>query len=534
MRELLSVSLIAAIVAGPIASPAANAQDVHTSTPIKHLVVIFQENASFDHYFATYPNAANPKGEPAFHALPGTPSVNGENGPAVNDFNLNLNPANGKGASNPFRLDRSQAATQDQNHGYTAEQMAFDAGLLDLFPLSTGTAGPPPAGFTTTAEVMGWFDGNTVTAMWNYAQHFAMSDNSWNTTFGPSTPGALNLISGQTNGVATAINATGSVVDGGAGSLTLIDDIDPFGDVCSSNSQVQMGGTNVGDLLNKRGLTWGWFEGGFNLSVVDSNGTTGCDRKTTSAVTGATHTDYVPHHQPFQYYASTANPTHIRPASVATIGHQGDAANHQYDLEDFFSAVSAGNFPAVSFLKASGFQDGHPGYSDPLDEQAFLVRVTNFLQGQPEWTDTAVIIAWDDSDGWYDHQMSPIVNTSTGPADALTGPNACGTAATSLPGIDAGNTHALGRCGFGPRLPFVVISPWSKHNFVDHSVTDQSSITRFIEDNWLAGERIEQGSFDGVTNSILQMFDFKQVVSNDLLILNPKTGEPVFTSSPFN
>jgi len=136
-----------------------------------------------------------------------------------------------------------------------------------------------------------------------------------------------------------------------------------------------------------------------------------------------------------------------------------------------------------------------------------------------------VIILYDDSDGWYDHQMGPIVNQSTGPADALTGPNACGTAATSLPGLNPANLHALGRCGYGMRQPFIVISPWAKENYVDHTVTDQTSVMRFIEDNWLQEQRIGQGNFDSITSSILSMFDFT-TFRKGVVLLNPSTGEP--------
>ena len=92
-----------------------------TATPIKHLVVIFQENVSFDHYFGTYPHAANPAGEPAFRTLPGTPSVNGLSGTLLTNNPNASNPDNGTGATNPFRLDRSQAATSDQDHDYMPE-----------------------------------------------------------------------------------------------------------------------------------------------------------------------------------------------------------------------------------------------------------------------------------------------------------------------------------------------------------------------------------------------------------------------------
>jgi phospholipase C len=538
MRRVLATLLAAVLLdpgmIGAVPSPGGSGA---TTTPIKHLVIIFQENVSFDHYFATYPWAANPDGEPAFYAKPDTPTVNGLSGGLLT-LNPNLNPANGTGASNPFRLDRSQAATNDQDHDYTPEQQAFDGGIMDLFPEFTGTAGPPPSAPPSIVEtnglVMGYYDGNTVTALWNYAQHFAMSDNSFDTNFGPSTPGALNLISGQTNGAINNIRGTGSLVPDGNGGLTVISDSDPNGDVCSTGTGevFSMSGLNIGNLLNNAGVTWGFFEGGFDLTVTNANGTTGCKRSTTSIITGVTKADYIPHHQPFQYYASTANLMHTRPASVAEIGYNGPA-NHQYDTHDFFDAVKAGNLPAVSFLKAPGYQDGHAGYSDPLDEQTFIVNTINFLMKRPEWKSTAVVIAYDDSDGWYDHQAGPILNQSTTAADALTAPGACGNGATALPGVNPATTHAQGRCGYGPRQPLLVISPYARRNFVDHTVTDQTSIIHFVEDNWLESQRIGQGSFDAISNSIINMFDFDRKFDGDkdaddgVVFLNPSTGEVV-------
>src|SRR5215831_10975048 len=163
-----------------------------TATPIQHLVVIFQENVSFDHYFGTYPFATNPSGEPAFHARSGTPTVNGLLAAGL----LNNNPT----AANPQRLDRvlPQLVTCDQDHSYKDEQTAFHHGLMDKFVETL--AGSSCA---DKSIVMDYYDGNVVTALWNYAQRFAMSDNSFSTTFGPSTPGALNLISGQTHGATT-------------------------------------------------------------------------------------------------------------------------------------------------------------------------------------------------------------------------------------------------------------------------------------------------------------------------------------------
>src|SRR6202167_2567278 len=229
----VKASILSALVGAAVVSPfigavattdtaaAANAATAApaaaTATPIKHLVVIFNENISFDHYFGTYPHATNPAGEPQFHAALGTPAVNGLNrGLLTRNPNGVNSQVNGAGATNPFRLDRSEAATADQDHDYTPEQLAFDHGLMDAFPASVGTAGPPPTGtplLAPTGLSMGYYDGNTVTAMWNYAQRYAMSDNSYDTTFGPSTVGAANLISGQTNG-AGPINSMTLAADG--------------------------------------------------------------------------------------------------------------------------------------------------------------------------------------------------------------------------------------------------------------------------------------------------------------------------------
>jgi phospholipase C len=306
----------------------------------------------------------------------------------------------------------------------------------------------------------------------------------------------------------------------------MISDADPVGDKCSTTTgeTVLFSGKNIGDMLNQKGVTWGFFEGGFNLSTVNSNGTTGCKRTTTSAVTGTTKADYIPHHQPFQYYASTRNEAHTRPTSVHTIGYPGDAGNHQYDIQDFFDAVNAGNFPAVSYLKASGYQDGHAGYSDPLDEQNFVVNTINFLEKQRDWDSTAVVIAYDDSDGWYDHQMSPLVNQSATAADIINGKPSCGTGASALAGVSSNTPHAQGRCGYGPRLVLLVVSPWAKNNYVDHTMTDQTSVLRFVEDNWLGGERVGDGSFDTIANPINNMFDFSHENNDGTYVLDPSTG----------
>jgi phospholipase C len=161
------------------------------------------------------------------------------------------------------------------------------------------------------------------------------------------------------------------------------------------------------------------------------------------------------------------------------------------------------------------------------------VHVINFLQQQPEWRDTAVVIAYDDSDGWYDHQAAPRVNASATAEDALDGAGACNAHGT-LAGTDSKGKPVQGRCGYGPRLPLLVISPWARTNHVDHTLTDQSSVTRFIEDNWLHGKRIGGGSFDVEAGSLEHMFDFFQPFPDHRkLVLDEQTGLPVQQPSPW-
>ncbi|HZR84187.1 MAG TPA: alkaline phosphatase family protein [Candidatus Binatia bacterium] len=518
-RGALACALATAAAAGCSDSDR-SAQDV------EHLVVIYQENKSFDVYFGIYPSAANPPGQPVFRAKPDTPRVNG-----LTDMLLFDNP----NEANPFRIDRTQSYTCDQSHDYTTEQQSRNGGAMDRFVQFDAEPPTNPRQFCTeTASgqwdtLMGYFDGNTVTALWNYAQHFVIGDDFFASNFGESTRGALNLAVGSTYGVVCGesghvygdVPECGGPVDsttiaaptnGNVGTLNV--DTDPYWDVCGGGyGLAAFTGRNVGDLLNDAGVTWGWFQGGFTLDAsgqcTSSHPLEAYDRATgvDPATDPLRFVDYVPHHNPFQYFASTANPWHLPPTSVDMVG-KSDQANHLYDLSWFWPAAEAGNLPTVSFLKPPAYQNGHPGNSTPLDEQVFLVETLNRLQALPEWRSMVVIVAWDDSDGWYDHVSPPIVNRSATPLDFL-----CGDV-TDGPGA---------RCGYGPRLPFVVVSPFAKQNHVSHDVMDQASILRFIEDRWVGGERISETSFDRLSGSIADVFDFAGAPAPKLF-LDPDTG----------
>jgi phospholipase C len=522
-------------------SPSHHSEGDSTRTPIKHLVVLFQENVSFDHYFGSYPVAANTDGT-TFKAAKNTPKNIDTLGHAgLLKQNPNQYP--------PKRLAPSQAVTCDQNHSYGAEQYAANGGKADSYVQNTETSKCSGGLFGEPGLVMDYYDGNTVTGLWNYAQHYSLGDNSYSSTYGPSTPGALNLVSGQTHGVISVDPKSGTespkqtatpdpytvVSPDAKGVGTVINDPDPAFDDCSDNSHTSanalaaMRGRNVGDLLNSKNVSWGWFQGGFRPSTAwdgKSGDYASCLGSTHANLAGAASVDYSPHHSPFQYYKSTSNPHHLAPKNTAEIGHNG-RANHNYDLTDFDAALKADSLPAVSFLKAAEYQDGHAGYSDPTDEQNFLVKEINAIQSSSSWKDTAVVVAYDDSDGWYDHAFAKPQN---GSKDSTVGSNG---KAVDSPACQAGPASTGGyadRCGPGTRQPLLVISPYSKVNSVDHTRTEQASITKFIEDNWNVG-RVGDASFDSRANPLTGAFDFKHPNNKQVLLNTDGSVKSVRTIS---
>ncbi|EFV13880.1 phospholipase C [Segniliparus rugosus] len=541
--RLLRIALASALAFALSLAPTASAAGA-TATPIKHLVVIFPENISFDHYFATYPHAANIDGEtlqgsgeraPKFVADPATPAdvATLEHDGLLGEANPN--------AQKPFRLSPEQALTCDQNHEYDAEQRAANGGKMDK---SFETASKDKCSsksknmFERRGLNMGYFDGNTVAALWNYAQHYALNDNSFSSVFGPSTPGHVNLVAGTTYGIRSFDPATGQPTakpdrfvkaPNAEGVGTMVDDPDPAFDDCSNRNDRSTddnlagfvpGTRTVGDQLGEKGVSWGWFQAGFRPSSRDG------DRaicKTGHKNVGKNAADdYSAHHQPFQYFPQTANPHHLPPKSPEEIGHDGQA-NHQYDMADFQEALSRGALPAVSFLKPPQYQDGHAGYSDPIDEGRFIAHWVNAVQQSPAWKDTAIIIAYDDSDGWYDHKAPVLLNGSDNPAAYEDDPGADDTWCRDFAAAHPPLAGQQARCGPGTRQPLLVISPYAKRNFVDHTYTEQTSVTKFIQDNWGLG-RLGGASFDERAGRLDAMFDFAAPPRTDRLLLREDTG----------
>ena len=424
------------------------------------MVEIFQENVSFDHYFGTYPHAANSDGV-NFKALPHTPAVDGlppatsSSLPPSLRHSTNLLTSNPNSAP-PRRLDSSAVGlagnaggqlTCDQDHNYSDEQKSFDGGLMDKFVESVGTGG----GNTPVRDAVQ--QGNGDGLLRRQHRHRALE-------LRPALRDERQLLrdhvrplgprrdqprlrehrqrrhahEANSPSVATSTSPNADLTADGKGGFSLTSDAQPYWDDCSTRDAVALNGKNIGDQLNAAGLSWGWFQGGFRPTTTFADGA-GSDRqhrpvdrapssptssrrpnsrqavphasnqglcnavtpgrRSRSAATGqwGYKDDYIAHHEPFQYYASTANPHHLTvpatpPAATSspasrTIGTdtqsyvggvpQFDTPNHNYDMSDFDQLVTAisnhelpaSALPAVSFLKAPGFQDGHAAYSDP-------------------------------------------------------------------------------------------------------------------------------------------------------------------------
>jgi phospholipase C len=306
---------------------------------------------------------------------------------------------------------------------------------------------------------------------------------------GQSTRGALNLASGDNHGVLCApqtavygavpacgapVASTATAAPGNGTIGTFTNDTDPYWDVCSQGSTAALTAATSatcspppasrGDGPGRLALDGNGKCSSSHAMEATTARPASIRRPTSCAFPITSRTQSVPILRVDREPATPA-------ADVPRDGGQTDQAKHLYDLAWFWQAAAAGNLPAVSFLKAPAYQNGHPGNSNPLDEQEFIVRTVNRLQRLPQWKDMAIVLMADDSDGWYDHVMPPIVNKSNTTLDYLCGDTTDGAGA---------------RCGYGPRLPLLVISPYARENYVSHALTDQTSVLRFIEDNWLS------------------------------------------------
>ena len=452
---------------------------------------------------APIPQAANPPGDPPFEARANTPTVN----------NLLPSPLNGNrdlratnpNQSKPFRLDRTQFVTCSQDHTYRPEQRAANLGRMNRFvqPTDNSDVCAPAAARAVTAGhgLLRRQHGDgavelrpalrpqrqRVRRRRTGRRHPAPSTSSPDARPGPPR------------------TTTKTVTQG-----VLYGDADPSTTICSdpAKGQATLTGPNVGDLLTQAGVSWGWFQGGFRLDPATTrrrraNGTIGTSRASRRRTTRRT---------------TTRSSTSTRPPTRDTCRRRRTRRsgmttrrNHQYDLGDFWTAADSGHLPAVSYLKAAGYQDGHPGpqNSNPLDEQDFLVSTLNHLQRLPEWSSHRGGARL----GRLGRAVRPRVPAQRAPLgqralDRSLRRRHCETP-SAVPGsarrarARPGDRVFEMRCGYGERLPLLVVSPYAQDNHVDHTLIDQTSVLQFIEDNWGLG-RLGHESFDAEAGSLLE------------------------------
>ncbi len=413
--KLFAAALLAvSVAASSNAFAASSAADA--KSPIKHTVVIYQENRSFDNYFGTYPSA------PGFHALPGTPAVNGI---PAGSYNLD---ENGNKVS-PYLFGSSELRTEDVNHHYADMISAYDNGLMDKFYQASENHKKG-----TGKIAMGYYDYHALPAYWQYAQHFALADNWFQPVFGPSTPGALYLVAAQSGNKEKPITGDPVPAYGPLG-----------GDDWGANNRWEgLHYKNIGDELSANNVSWSWYQDGYN----DGN---------------SADKTYSPHHNPFQYFDNY---------------QKGVYQNNIKDYSQLAKAVDSHSLPSVVFVKAGYGDDEHPGtgnQSTPAAED-FSVKTINKIMNSSYWKDTAIIITYDESGGYWDHVAAPQVTPSPD-----------------------------GMQGNGPRIPALVISPYAKRNYVSHIQYDTTSILKFIEWNYGVSALNNR---DANASNLLDFFDF--------------------------
>ena len=479
MRRVWSVGLACALAVGMGSVGVAYASERDDGggarSPIKHTIILYQENISFDHYFGTYRHGSN--------GIPAGASLTHTNGALI------------WGPYAPTQLSgTTQSRTCDVDHNYSDMINMANHGAMNQF-LQFGndkTVTNPSSSSATTCpsfETAATAPGKSLTALanayytgtagnpnaplqnyWRLASQYTLADNFFQGVYGPSTPGAEWL-------VAATNNTSG--------------DPNPIGDVCNDYpaSISPQNIPNLGAEATAAGTSWAWFQGGFGTCTTTPN-------------------VYSAHHDPFQYFTSTADLTHKYAFDPNMSSEQ--ANQHQRDLSVFYSALAgtplAGqsvvpSLPSISWVKAPEIGDGHPGYSGPALEDAFVGDLVGKLQASRYWKDTALIIAFDETGGWWDH-VSP--RDLGGPfANFVNGaPNLSGCQYPGIPNV------SCGEAGLGPRMPALVISRFARKGFVDHNLLNTASLDKWVEWNYRLPALGVWGNRDVRAGSLLSAFRF--------------------------
>jgi phospholipase C len=438
--SLFAAVSTAGIVLAAACSPASTSTTAAAPAPglndLQHIVVVYMENWSFDSLYGNFPGADGlagagrttqvDKNGVAYAQLPQPLDSTKAAKPTV-AVPKPLKPADPRfpaGLPNgPFNLETYVPPTNtigDLGDGFYQEQAAIDGGRMDKF-VATGGVGALP---------MGYYDA-TPLPLGQLAKQYTLDDHFFHAAFGTSMLNHLWLISGATPTWPNAPASARAIV-GPNGQLVKDGPVTPDGYLVNTaypadgphpvttpaNQLVPpLHTATIGDRLSAKGISWAWYSGGWN-----------------NALAGHADTLFQYNHQPFAYFANYAN------------GTPGQAA-HLKDETDLVTAIRTNTLPAVSFYKPIGADNEHPGYANLLDGEQHVAGLINSIMASPAGKNTAIIVNYDENGGFWDHVPPPLTD-SWGP---------------------------------GTRVPTIVISPFAKRGFIDHTDYDTTSILALIE-----------------------------------------------------
>jgi phospholipase C len=421
---VLAVSGLCAPAFAEIAPP----KPVPGLEKIKHIVVIFLENRSFDNLYGMFPGAngvsnagaagtqVDRDGKP-YDKLP--PAMNSNLKPPAVDTRFPADLPN-----KPFQADAYAGLNQttgDAVHRFYHEQLQINGGQMNKFVAWTDAG----------ALVMSYHDGSRM-PLWEYAQKYVLADNFFHAAFGGSFLNHMWLVCACSPVFKDAPERLVAKLDDKGG---LIKDGAVTPDGYAVNTLYPRGGPfpkqmtdpnflvppqdmpNIGDRLSAKGVSWAWYSGGWN-----------------DAVAGNPDRDFQFHHQPFAFFANTA------------LGTKG-AKRHLKDELDLIADIHKGRLPAVSFWKPIGEENEHPGYASVAAGEHHTREIIRMIERSPLWKDTVIVVTYDENGGLWDHVAPPKID----------------------------------KWGPGTRIPALIISPYAKKGFVDHTQYDTTSVLKLIE-----------------------------------------------------
>jgi len=437
---------------------------------IEHIVVIYAENRSFDNLYGLFPGAngianATPEqytqldrdGAPLAKLPPVWKTGTSEPDPA---FPRDL-------PNKPFRIDGPPinlpmtTATRDLVHEYWRNQEQINGGRNDRY-VAASDAG---------ALAMGYYDGSTL-PLWKWAREYTLADNFFMGAFGGSYLNHMWLICACTpvdprapENLRPQLDAKGWLKTRPTSPASVMQGPPQFfgGEVTADGYSVNTtqppyqpsratpakGGDprhtdpaqhtlppqtqkTIGDTLSAKGISWAWYAGEWKTGLADGVQPPEAPRKAIN--TRANNAPYfVTHHQPFNYFARFAPGTK-------------DREEHLKDYADMVAAIDTGTLPAVAFYKPTGVLNQHPGYADVVSGDIHISELLTRIRASPLWASTAVIITYDENGGFWDHVPPPKGD----------------------------------RWGPGTRIPTIIVSPYAKKGYVDHTSYDTTSIIKFI------------------------------------------------------